>query len=44
MKYMYNEQGARLFQWGEEVPEGYVDCPTKVGVKPKKAPVKKKAK
>ena len=44
MKYMYNKDGARLFQWGEEIPSDYVDCPTKVGKVVKKAPVKKKAK
>lgn len=28
---MYNEDGARLFGDDEEIPVGYVDCPTKVG-------------
>lgn len=41
---MYNKDGARLFQSGETIPSGYVDCPSKVNETPKeevKKPVKK---
>lgn len=32
---MYNKDGGRLFQDGEEVPKGYVDSPAKVKDEPK---------
>lgn len=28
--FMYNEDGAKLFQDNEKAPEGFVDCPSKV--------------
>lgn len=36
---MYNKDGAKIFQEGEKIPAGYVDCPTKV--KAEKEPKKK---
>lgn len=45
-KFMYNEDGPRIFQDDEKVPAGYVDSPAKVGKKekPKKSLDKKKDK
>lgn len=36
---MYNKDGAHYFNDGEDIPKGYVDCPTKVK---KDNPTKKK--
>ena len=41
-KFMYDKNGAKLFKDGEEVPAGYVDCPTKVEDKPKAKKLTKK--
>lgn len=41
-KWMYNKDGAKLFNEGTEIPSDYVDCPEKVGKEePKKKTVKK---
>lgn len=45
-KWMYNKDGAKLFQDDDKIPSDYVDSPDKVKGEPKpvKKPVKKKAK
>ena len=29
-RWMYNEDGGKIFEEGEDIPKGYVDCPSKV--------------
>ena len=39
--YMYNKDGAKLFNDNETAPSGYFDCPTKAAAATEKPTVKK---
>lgn len=39
--YMYNKDGAKLFQDNETAPSGYFDCPAKAAADAEKPAIKK---